>query len=331
MSAFFFYNQFAKLKIRIRIYDIPGEESNSQLMFTMRGIGMLVFYNHKQQVDECQSYSPSARKPRLVVQAWKKEGKVEVKRVKPLNEDLISLAHDKSYVRGIFNLKTKNGFGNKSKEIAESLRWTTGSFVSAAVYAYQNRTTVFSPTSGFHHACYDHAEGFCTFSGLTLAGLILNKFYGVKRVGIIDFDSHPGNGTLNTIERTGSQNLFCHYSLGYERVNHGNRVEWLDRLPKLLKTFNDCQIILYQAGMDCHEDDPLVMSGHFSDEQIYERDLVVFDTFKKLSIPLVCNLAGGYQEPLQKVIDLHNLTAKAYFNVINKGGERWHSEENMVK
>ena len=44
------------------------------------------------------------------------------------------------------------------------------------------------------------------------------------------------------------------------------------------------------------------------------RDDIVFGTARKLDKPIVWNLAGGYQEPLQKVLDIHNNTLQACLN-----------------
>jgi hypothetical protein len=41
------------------------------------------------------------------------------------------------------------------------------------------------------------------------------------------------------------------------------------------------------------------------------RDEIVFEAAGDASVPLVWNLAGGYQEPLQKVVDLHVQTMGA--------------------
>jgi hypothetical protein len=40
-------------------------------------------------------------------------------------------------------------------------------------------------------------------------------------------------------------------------------------------------------------------------EQIIERDRIVFDAARASETPIAWNLAGGYQEPLAKVVDLH--------------------------
>ena len=278
---------------------------------------MLVFYDDRQQVESNESVSPSAGKPKLVLESWKKLGfPIDIKKVTPLTVDEICLAHDPDYVNGVINCELLNGFDNKNKEVAASLTWTTGSFASAAIYAYKNKQCTFSPTSGFHHAHYSSPMGFCTFSGLTIAAIILNKFHGAKKIGIIDLDSHVGNGTLNTIAKTNSQDFIIQYSIGYYNINPMNNEQWLHDLPSLISdNFSDCDIIFYQAGMDSHIDDPFVTSGFFTDSQIYQRDKIVYQTCNKFNIPVVTNLAGGYQTPVEKVIALHDMTVMAYHEV----------------
>jgi len=275
---------------------------------------MLVFYNKKQCVNENMGYSPSAKKPKLVIHAWKQLGyPVTIKKIRALSVEEIAVAHDPNYVRGILKGKIKNGFGNKSISVAKSLQWTTGSFLSAAAYAYIHQTNTFSPTSGFHHAGYNYANGFCTFSGLTIAAIILKKQYKAQHIGILDLDSHAGDGTANTIYKTNSEDFITHYSLGDYDIQKHNNAEWLENLPRLIKRFfTSCDILFYQAGVDCHENDPEVHSGHFTTEQIYLRDKIVYSICGELKIPVVTNLAGGYQKPMQKIIDFHNLTAKAF-------------------
>lgn len=294
---------------------------------------MKVFYNKQQAVQSFDSDSPSSGKPKLVLQAWKKLGyPVEIMKVRPLTVDELCLAHDPSYVRGILNGRIKNGFDNKSKAIAKSLLWTTGSFVSAAAHAYQHRESTFSPTSGFHHAHYDQAAGFCTFSGLTIAAILLKKRFGAKRIGILDLDSHSGDGTDQTLQKTGHESLVEHYSLGYDDVDSYNNQQWLADLPDLIrKRFHDCEVLFYQAGVDCHMDDPYVDRGHFTTEQIAEREKIVFTTCKELQLPVVTNLAGGYQTPIEKVLHLHNLTVIAFHEVSAKGEEVIYSGKALKK
>jgi hypothetical protein len=72
---------------------------------------------------------------------------------------------------------------------------------------------------------------------------------------------------------------------------------------------SEADLVLYQAGADPHRDDPL--GGSLSTAEIRRRDEIVFEAARAASVPLAWNLAGGYQEPLQKVVELHVQTMGA--------------------
>ena len=67
-----------------------------------------------------------------------------------------------------------------------------------------------------------------------------------------------------------------------------------------------CDVVLYQAGADPHIDDPL--GGWLTIEQLRERDRLVFENAERFGLPIAWNLAGGYQSPLRKVLDIHDNT-----------------------
>ena len=46
-----------------------------------------------------------------------------------------------------------------------------------------------------HHACRDKAMGFCFFNNVAVAARHALEEHGLKRVAIVDFDVHHGNGT----------------------------------------------------------------------------------------------------------------------------------------
>jgi acetoin utilization deacetylase AcuC-like enzyme len=46
-----------------------------------------------------------------------------------------------------------------------------------------------------HHATPDRGMGFCVFNGVAIAARYLQKVHGVRRVLIVDWDYHHGNGT----------------------------------------------------------------------------------------------------------------------------------------
>ena len=165
---------------------------------------MKVFYR-PEQVAQTTSFSPSSLKPGLVVQDWLKYSGLDIQLCgfEPVTQRQLALAHDPKFVRAVLSGETANGFGNTDKAVAASLPFTTGSLVAAAEYAIRNHDVVCSPTSGFHHAGYDRAEGFCTFNGLLVTAMVLKEQGLVNRVGIIDCDVHYGNGTDQSIGKLG--------------------------------------------------------------------------------------------------------------------------------
>lgn len=280
-----------------------------------------VFYSPKQVADEFNGISPSAYKPREVVASWQALGiPLDIHVPTPVTEKELSYAHDLSYVRSVLTCRAANGFGSRSQAVASSLPWTSGSLLSAARHALKFGGVAISPTSGFHHACYSNGGGFCTFNGLAVTAATLKREGLIKRVGILDCDYHYGNGTDEIIRRIGAQDYITHLTSGkaYELVSH----KFLEKLPELVRSLADCDLILYQAGADPHNQDPL--GGFLSSESLRKRDEIVFKEAREWGIPIVWNLAGGYQEPLRKVLNIHDATliecAKAYLSSTSETG-----------
>ena len=55
-----------------------------------------------------------------------------------------------------------------------------------------------------HHAETDRALGFCYFNNIAIGARYLQQRWGIKKVGIIDFDVHHGNGTQQIFENDSS-------------------------------------------------------------------------------------------------------------------------------
>lgn len=274
-----------------------------------------VFYNKQQTVKDNKSISPSAGKPALVAELFSKYKEVKlIEDFNSLTADELALAHNPNYIEGVLNLTIPNGFGNSSSDIAKSLHWTTGSMHAAALHAFLNNTVAMSPTSGFHHARYNGGEGFCTFNGLMISAILMKKQFDLKKVGIIDFDAHYGNGTDDIIEK-----LKIDWVINYTFGDFCEKIrfvfdKWLLNLPEILEhKFKGTDLLYYQAGVDPHVDD--MFGGYLTSEQMRLRDEIVFKFCKKNNIPVAWNLAGGYQTPIQKVLELHETTLKECIKV----------------
>lgn len=279
---------------------------------------MKVFYR-PEQVAPAQSSSPSAHKPGLVVEDWKRQSQImmELCGFEPLGIPDLARAHDPDFVRGVLAGTNFNGFGNRSEKVAASLAYTSGSMVAAAEHAVLHREVVCSPTSGFHHAHYGSASAYCTFNGLMVAAMALKGAGLVNRVAILDCDAHYGNGTDHIIRRLGIDWIEHHtQGLHFNSFGEARSGQYERWLAHAIEKCRHCDLVLYQAGADPHVNDPL--GGILTTAQMSARDRMVFQKLGHL--PLVWNLAGGYQvvagktgaAQIEPVLALHRETARLH-------------------
>lgn len=287
-----------------------------------------VFYSPKQVADS-GAYSPSAAKPAQLIAAWRAWGPsslpINVHEPTPCTETEFWRVHDYRYVSGVLAGTEHNGFGNRRSDVILSLPWTSGSLLSAARHAvaHPDAPAPCAPVSGFHHACYGHGGGFCTFNGLMVAAAALLADLTVDRVGIMDADMHYGNGTDDILRVLADSRDSFHrrvarsvrhvtWGRGWTRASQADK--FLDViLPKSIEAMaKECDVILYQAGADPHIDDPL--GGWLTTEQLRRRDRIVFQACRAANTPVAWVLAGGYQRDkdgnIPVVLDVHTNTAR---------------------
>jgi len=268
---------------------------------------MKVFYSDR-MVCDARSFSPSAGKPREVVRSWRAAGiPLDIAEPQPVTPAELATAHDPAFVRGVLAGTIPNGFGNTSPEVAATLPYTTGAMLSAARWVLSEGAVAAAPCSGFHHAGHALASGFCTFNGLMVTALVLRAEGRARRVAILDFDQHFGDGTDEIID---ALDIDCvrHVTAGERRRTPADVPAFLDDIDPWIDAMADCDLLLYQAGADPHVDDPL--GGWMTTAELRERDRRVFHAARARNLPVVWNLAGGYQTPLRKVLDIHDNTAR---------------------
>lgn len=271
-----------------------------------------VFYSPR-MVARPQSFSPSAAKPTAVVESWQRAGlPIDVVEPTPVTVAQLKLVHSPEYVDDVLALRRANGFSDRSQGVASSLPWTSGSMLSAARLALQTGGVACAPCSGFHHARYSGGGGYCTFNGLMVAAVVLQREGLVGRVGIIDCDYHWGDGTSSIIETLGLEGWLRHFSSGAEFTEPSDTAGFFQRLGQEVEAKSDCDLVLYQAGADPHIHDPL--GGFLTTEELRLRDSIVFKGLARLGVPVAWNLAGGYQQEddgsIPAVLEIHMNTAR---------------------
>ena len=164
-----------------------------------------------------------------------------------------------------------------------------------------------------HHATRDAAMGFCFYNNVAIAARHALDVRGLKRVAIVDFDVHHGNGTEDIIandERVLMVSIFQDqlypfsgnvpqgdnmlnvpvpaYTKGPE-VREIVEYQWLPLLEKFRP-----EMIFISAGFDAHRDDDLGRLGlvEADYEWITSRIVAVAEKFARGRI--VSCLEGGY-------------------------------------
>ena len=132
---------------------------------------------------------------------------------KPIDKSLLALAHTQKYIDFVFdNAPTiTEGEGEKNFTVGEDAVMnskTLTSILYSAGAAVDAVDLVMDGTLGSafcairppgHHAEHDKGMGFCFFNNVAIAAAYAKQKYGLKRVAIVDFDVHHGNGTEDII------------------------------------------------------------------------------------------------------------------------------------
>lgn len=269
---------------------------------------MHVVYSDR-MVAPAQGSSPSAAKPRPVVEDWMAlDPSVRIVPPVPVTLDDFARTHERRFVENVFALRIDNGFGTRSADVNRVLPYTTGAMLTAARLTLTQKTAVAAPVSGFHHARWNEAAAYCTFNGLVVTAMALRAEQPALRIGILDYDYHYGDGTDDIINRLGLH-WITHYTAGQKFLWPEQAGTFLNAIPEHVVRMAQCDLVLYQAGADPHVDDPL--GGFLNTAELAERDRRVFQCLRDLGIPVAWNLAGGYQQPLTKVIAIHRNTYRA--------------------
>jgi acetoin utilization deacetylase AcuC-like enzyme len=133
-----------------------------------------------------------------------------------------------------------------------------------------------------HHAERDRALGFCLFNNVAIGARFAQEKLKIKRILIVDWDLHHGNGTQHTFEDDPSILYFSTHQFPYypgtgnfDEVGLASGRGYTVNVPmragsgdgEFVKVFESIlkpialefkpELVLVSAGFDCHFDDPL--------------------------------------------------------------------------
>ncbi len=166
-----------------------------------------------------------------------------------------------------------------------------------------------------HHAESERAMGFCLFNNIGIGARHAQKKHGLKRVAIVDFDVHHGNGTqeifysdpsvlyasthqmplypgTGAARETGVGNIF-NAPLAPGDGGAKLREAFEGKILPALDTFKP-ELIIVSAGFDAHERDPLGSLRMVESDYAWVTRKLMESAQKNCEGRLVSVLEGGY-------------------------------------
>ena len=197
--------------------------------------------------------------------------------------------HEQSYIRRIEQTQERSftvldpDTSATSDSYAAALRAAGGTMAAAEAVLSGSYPAAFAfvrPPG--HHAEADRAMGFCLFNNVAIAAMYALQRHNLKRVLIVDWDVHHGNGTMHSFYETDevlyfSVHQYPHYpgTGRIDEIGHGAGRGYTVNVPlyggqgdaNYLYLFREIllpvareyapQLILVSAGFDTHRNDPL--------------------------------------------------------------------------
>ncbi|MGD9344852.1 MAG: histone deacetylase [Candidatus Aminicenantes bacterium] len=205
-----------------------------------------------------------------------------------------------------------------SPDLLQFAKLHVGGTVIAAENAMEKGITAHLG-GGFHHAFSDHGEGFCVLNDVAVAIEKLKQTGVIQKALVVDCDVHQGNGTAEIFSNKDYVFTFSIHqmdiypahkpesSLDVGLWTGDGDEEYLGALrphfPHLFEEFQP-DVVFYLAGADPYEKDQL--GGlQLTLEGLRERDAVVIGSARRMKIPLVILLAGGYAIDIEDTVAIH--------------------------
>ena len=211
-----------------------------------------------------------------------------------------------------------------SEQLIQRSLTAVGGTIQTAELALQHGVAL-NLTGGYHHAAADFGSGFCLFNDLYLAARRMLQSSDIDRVLIVDLDVHQGDGTailgqhddsVITLSLHGEKN-FPHRKQQSDMdfplpkgTTDDDYLNVVDEAVSLALRSYSPDAVIYDAGVDIHEDDDL---GHLniSTAGVLARDRLVIETCKQHCLPVACVIGGGYQRDIAALVDVHLQLFKA--------------------
>jgi len=225
--------------------------------------------------------------------------------------------HSSEYISEVIDHHKSSQWAGIRPDLSELASLFAGGTLSALdLLLHHNYALAIHFPGAKHHAQYDRSSGFCIFADIALAADIATKQFE-KKVAILDFDAHHGDGTENltadnpsvltfsihekgifpgTGNESNSEKNIYNYPLGNLEIG-GERGKGDQALLRGVREFLERahefnpEILFIAAGADGHAEDPL-SSLQFSINGYKSVARSIREAFP--NTPILIGGAGGY-------------------------------------
>jgi acetoin utilization deacetylase AcuC-like enzyme len=234
----------------------------------------------------------------------------------------LSLCHAAAYIAGVRSGELPAatvraiGFPWSESMVARSRR-SVGGTLSALDWAMRDGAAGHL-AGGTHHAFADRGAGFCVFNDIAVAIHVARRDHDVRRVAVLDLDVHQGDGTaalfeddaeVFTLSLHGEKNFPFRKqrsSLDVALPDGTGDAAYLRALDAALEHVpgHRADVLFYQAGVDPLAGDRFGRLA-LTHQGLCARDGRVFALARRLGVPLVVTLGGGYHPQIEATIAAH--------------------------
>ena len=282
---------------------------------------------HPERADRVSAVIESLKKFKNKNLIWKKPSTFDRK--------LLEITHDNNYVNQVEKSFPEKGliFLDGDTIVSPGSKQATLDAVGSIITAidgvqskeFQNAFCAVRPPG--HHAEKNKAMGFCIYNNVAVGAQYLLDKYKLNKVAIVDFDVHHGNGTQDiffdnekVLYISTHQYPFYPGTGGDDEKGKYNNIfniplpagttseEYLNAYEFVLKKLKEFkpEFILFSAGFDAHENDPLAQF-QLKSKDFYELTKRTLSLAKSCcNGKVVSILEGGYDlNALKESVDYH--------------------------
>jgi len=301
-----------------------------------------IYYNEKSL--EHKLYPIFSEKPQrfmTLVNLFKERG-LPLIVSREVSEEELNKAHTQTYIDHVKELSVQGVFkAFINNTLSPYIQWYTrvskGTYKAALVSAGGVCQAVEDVLKGDcktafciarppgHHAGIEKGEGFCIFNNVAIGAFrALEK--GAKKVAIIDFDRHHGNGTEEIVKKYGKDQILfiSSYQDGCKYATKKQENKNIIHIPipehsdfqivkklyeeKAITALQDFKpdLILISAGFDMHIDDPLTNIKLKSKDFFALTSTIISSAYELCDGRVVSSLEGGYDvKALKECVGYH--------------------------